>query len=424
MSGTPGPGDDFWYNPVSSGGNAGVPVNHATALQSSVVFACVKVISGSIGALPLKVYRRRENGDKIELPEHPLFELLHDQTNEEHTAQEFRETMTAHALLRGTAFAEIIPGSRGAVDQLIPIHPDEVMPKTFADASGRTMTQFEIRKNGEPVRRLLRNELFIYRALVLGKDGVLGIDPIMAEANAIGARLASQEYGARFFQNDAQAGLLLKHPNHFKSKEDRDRFMEGWQMQSTGANRHKTRVLEFGMDTETISMTNEQSQFLETQKYQDLDIARIFNVQPHKIAITDQMTFTNVEAQNIEFVSDTLMPWAVRWHQGIKRDLIRQRSVFAEHNFASLLRGDTEARFRAHAIARNWGWASANDIRRKENENSIGPEGDIYLQPLNMSLAGEPAEPSGIGREPSEQPRQAAIAPKNGADNGKTVAEH
>ena len=410
----PGPGDDFWYRPVDSGGNAGVPVNHETAMRSSVVYAAVKVISGAIGALPLKVYRRKEGGDKEELGEHPLFRILHEQANDEHTAQEFQETMTAHALLRGTAYAEIIPGRRGPVDQLIPIHPAIIQPRTFTDLRGRSRLRFEIRANGEPPRFLLRSELFIYRALVLGADGITGIDPIMAEANAIGARLASQEYGARFFQNDAQAGLILKHPQKFKDKADRDRFIEGWQRQSTGANRHTTRVLEFGMEPESISMTNEQAQFLDTQKYQDIDIARIFNLQPHKLGILDRATFSNIEQQAIEFVSDTLMPWAVRWSQCVKRDLILQRSVFAEHNFSALLRGDTITRFQAYAIGRNWGWLSANDILRKENENSIGEDGDIYLQPLNMIEPGETPEPAGIGRAPAAPPRATLVKP-----NGK-----
>ena len=61
MSGNPGPGDNFWYSPVGTG-NAGADVNHATALQSSVVYACVKIISGAISALPMKVFRRLDGG--------------------------------------------------------------------------------------------------------------------------------------------------------------------------------------------------------------------------------------------------------------------------------------------------------------------------------------------------------------------------
>jgi HK97 family phage portal protein len=194
--------------------------------------------------------------------------------------------------------------------------------------------------------------------------------------------------------------MILQHPGHFKDKAARDRFVEGWQTASVGANRHKTRVLEYGMEPKTIAMTNEQSQFLETMRYQDTDIARMFNIPLHKISIMEATTFSNIEQQAIEYVTDTLMPWAVRWTQCIKRDLIRQRTVFAEQSFNALLRGDTEQRFRAYAIGRNWGWLSANDVRRKENENSIGEKGDEYDQ-AELFTDGQ--------------------TPKNGAGNGKTI---
>lgn len=391
----PGPGHDYWYGPAGSSGS----LTHERAMQAAVVFACVKVISGSIGALPLKTYRRLGNGNKEEIPNHPLFSILHDQANEEHTAQEFREMMTAFALTRGTAFAEIIPGARGAVDQLVPLHPDEIHPVFPEDSSGRRRFHLEHRPSGGPLRRLLRDELFIFRALVMDRNGIMGIDPIMAHAGSIGARLSSQDYASRFFENDSLSGLILEHPTKFKDTDDKMRFIEAWQAASTGPNRHKARILEFGMKANSLGMTNEQGQFLETQKYQDVDITRIFNVPPHKVGILDRATFSNIEQQAIEFVSDTLMPWAVRWHQSIKRDLIRQPSIFAEHSFASLLRGDILNRYRAYAVGRNWGWLSANDIRRLETMNDIGQDGDLYLRPLNMVPAGDPAEPSGMGRD-------------------------
>jgi hypothetical protein len=43
-----------------------------------------------------------------------------------------------------------------------------------------------------------------------------------------------------------------------------------------------------------------------------------------------------------------------------------------------------------YSLARQWGWMSVNDIRRLENLNAIGPDGDVYLQPLNMVPAGSP----------------------------------
>lgn len=375
--------DDFWFTDVGPVSASGVHVSHDRAMQIAAVFACVKVIAETESALPLFMYQRAPNGDKQRLNEHPLDELLHDKPNAEHSAMEFREMMMAWCLLRGTAIAEIVPGSRGAVQELIPIHPDYVRP---VKGQRRGEWFIEVNEPDAPATMRPREDYFILRAMTTKRDSIFGLDPISAERHSIGSALALQDYAGRFFKNDAQSGGIIQHPGHFKDEADVRRFREGWQRASTGENTHSTRVLEHGMEFKQVTLTNEQAQFLETRKYHDNDIARIFRVPPHKVGILDRATFSNIEMQSIEFVVDTMLPWLVRWEQAVKRDLMtrQDRGRFVEHNVSGLLRGDIESRYRAYAVGRNWGWLSANDVRRMENMNSIGPNGDEYLQPTNM----------------------------------------
>ena len=392
------PGDDFWYQPLSRS-TAGQMVTHDSALRASVVFACVRCIAEAVSSLPLVMYERTGD-DKQRAQRHPLFELLHDAPNEEQTAIEWREQMQAWCSLRGTAVSEIVPGARGPVSQLVPLHPDHIKWVRATDSRGRSQWQVVLSEPGTPTRRLLRSEVFVLRALMVDAGAPVGLDPICVEANAIGATLAATDYASRFFENDARPAGIIEHPGHFKDEESRGNFVKAWQRAFGGANRHRTGVLEHGMKYQQLGLTNEQAQFLETRKYQDVDIARIFRVPPHKVGILDRATFSNIEQQAIEFVTDTLRPWLVRWEQAISRDLILNRGrFFAEHNVNGLLRGDTEARFRAYAIGRNWGWLSANDVRRLENLNAID-EGDIYLQPQNMAAAGQMETDVGNGAQP------------------------
>lgn len=410
------PIDDFWYQPLSAASSAGVVVTHDTAIRISTALACIKVISQAAAQLPLGVFQRETNGDKTPRPNNPLYTLLHDAPNGEHTAMEWREMMTAWAVARGTAYSEIVPGARGAISELIPIHPDTIKPIAVRDGTGRTRWQWEIKETGAAPRRLLRDELFILRALAVKRDTPEGLDPITEERDSFGAALAAQDYGNRFFANDARPSGILKPATRFKDEDALARFKRGWRAAFGRAGRHGTAVLEPGMEYQQIGLTNEQAQFLETRGYLDVDICRIFGVQPHKVGILDRATFSNIEQQSIAFVTDTLMPWLVRWEQAIKRDLVVQDEVFAEHNVSALLRGDTESRYAAYAIGRNWGWLSANDVRRLENMNSIGEQGDVYLQPSNMFRAGEPGEPSRSLNE-----RNGNATRVNGEDSEDTV---
>ncbi|MCH8054835.1 MAG: phage portal protein, partial [Deltaproteobacteria bacterium] len=118
--------DDFWYNSVGTLTTAGIRVTADTAFNVSAVYAAVRIVSETVAQIPLIIYRRMANGGKERAENHPLFDLLHNQPNPWQTSFEWREMMTSHLALRGNAYNEIIPGPRGAVDQLIPLNPDRI----------------------------------------------------------------------------------------------------------------------------------------------------------------------------------------------------------------------------------------------------------------------------------------------------------
>ena len=64
---------------------AGAKVNEFTAMQTTAVYACVRILAESIAGLPLHVYEYRGNG-KERVPGHPLYFLLHDSPNPEMTS--------------------------------------------------------------------------------------------------------------------------------------------------------------------------------------------------------------------------------------------------------------------------------------------------------------------------------------------------
>jgi len=121
-----------------------------------------------------------------------------------------------------------------------------------------------------------------------------------------------------------------------------------------------------------------------------VDITRIYKMPPPMVGMMEAATYNNVENLQIQFVIYTLMPWLRRHEQALQRDLLlpSERSrYYIEFNIGGLLRGNQEARFKAYAVARQWGWLSVNDIRRLENLPPV-TGGDVYLQPLNMVGAG------------------------------------
>ena len=95
-------------------------------MSITAVYACAKVLCETIGSLPLITYRKQVRGGKERAPEHPLYELLHDQPNGYQTSLDLRQMLQGHTTLRGNAYARIIAGARGRVDRLLPLRPDRM----------------------------------------------------------------------------------------------------------------------------------------------------------------------------------------------------------------------------------------------------------------------------------------------------------
>ncbi|QNO17888.1 phage portal protein [Caproicibacterium amylolyticum] len=369
---------------------SGKTVNERTAMQTTAVYACVRILAEAIAGLPLHVYRYRTDGGKERIPQHPLYSLLHDEPNSEMTSFVFRETLMSHLLLWGNAYAQVVRNGRGQVVALYPLLPNKMEVNRAVDGEllytyYRDADESGIKPEGGYIT-LRRDEVLHIPGL--GFDGLIGYSPIAMAKNAIGMSLATEEYGASFFANGANPGGVLEHPGVIK---DIQRVKDSWNTAYQGSgNAHKVAVLEEGMKFQAIGIPPEQAQFLETRKFQIDEIARIFRVPPHMVGDLEKSSFSNIEQQSLEFVKYTLDPWVVRWEQSLQQSLIlpsEKPSLFIKFNLDGLLRGDYASRMSGYATGRQNGWFSANDIRELEDMNRISAVegGDLYLINGNMT---------------------------------------
>lgn len=366
----------FFFGSTTSG----KVVNERTAMQTTAVYACVRILSETLASLPLHTYRHTERG-KEKAIDHNLYYLLHDEPNPEMTSFVFRETLMGHLLLWGNAYAQIIRDGSGKVVALYPLLPD----KMKVDRTSAGELYYEYQTDTDPV--ILRN-YEVFHIPGLGFDGLVGYSPIAMAKNAIGMAIATEEYGAKFFANGANPGGVLEHPGVLK---DPKRVRDSWNAVYQGSgNAHRIAVLEEGMKFHSIGIPPEQAQFIATRKFQLNEIARIFRIPPHMIGDLDKSSFSNIEQQSREFVKYTLDPWVSRWEQAIHKSLLKpdeKRQYFVKFNVDGLLRGDYESRMNGYAIGRQNGWLSANDIRELEDMNRIPEDqgGDLYLINGNMT---------------------------------------
>ena len=387
---------------------SGKVVTERTSMQMTAVYACVRILSEAVASLPLHFYEYLDDGSKKKATKDPLYFLLHDEPNPEMTSFIFRETLMAHLLLWGNAYAQIIRNGKGEVIALYPLMPNKM--SVNRDENGEIYYLYN--KSSDEGKPEEAGYIYIPKEYVLhipglGFDGLVGYSPIAMAKNAIGLAIATEEYGSKFFAHGAAPSGVLEHPGTLK---DPAKLRENWNATFGGSNNSgKVAVLEEGMKYTQISISPEQAQFLETRKFQIDEIARIFRVPPHMVGDLEKSSFSNIEQQSLEFVKYTLDPWIIRWEQALNRALINQNEktkYFFKFNVEGLLRGDYQSRMNGYAVARQNGWMSANDIRELENLDKIPAEegGDLYLingnmLPLNRAGAYADKEEEGTDEE-------------------------
>lgn len=368
---------------------SGMNVTADTAMRVTAVFRCVALRAQTLASLPLTVERNLSDGGHDIAPNHPLFPVLAYQPNKWQTSFEWREMMEAHFCLRGACYSEILSTGGRAVDELIPLHPDRVRP--FRTADGKLAFEY-FPLNGQS-RVILQDEMFYLHLMT--SDGVTPISPITMHREAVGLAMATEEHGARLFSNGARPGGILKMAGRLKDDDSRKRLRESWKDVHGGVeNSHRVAVLEDGLEWQTIGMTSEDAQFLETRNLQISEICRIFGVPPHKVGELTRSTNNNIEHQGIEWVTDTVRPQAIRWEQALQRDLFSgRRTHSAMFDLDGLMRGDSTARAAFNASAVQNGYMSRNEVRRNEGRNvSNAPGMDDYTVQLNMIPVGRLGE--------------------------------
>ncbi len=378
------PGDDFWFLPIGGTSAAGVRVSPTTALSVSTLYACCLVLAQTLAMVPIHLYQRLEPRGKRRAIEHPLHRLIHMRPNRWQTSYQWRQMMQWHLALRYNAYSRIHYDATGAIDELVPMHPDRIVVERFVAPNGNDTFRYHYRPLNGREFVLTPGEVFHVRGMV--SDGIEGFSPLEAQKDSIGEAIAAQRFNARRMDNDARPGGVLEWAGSFNDDEERRKFRASFQAAQSGINRGKIAVLERGMTWNEIAVKNTDLQFIEIRELKASDIAAIYRMPPHKVGLLQHATFSNIEHQGIEFKTDTMLPWFVNWEQELSIQLLtqdEQRDFFFEFLAEGLLRGDSKARGEFYGKRFMTGSLSPNDIRELENENPVGG-GDRYFVPVNM----------------------------------------
>ena len=365
--------------------NSGQRVTTNSAMQQLVVFNCVRVLAESMGMLPCQLLKKT---DRFRLPAtgHRLYPLITMAPNSYMTAQEFWELLVACLCLRGNFYAYKV-SALGNVGELLPLNPDIVTPKLKDDWTVEYTVNF---KSGTKV--LTQDEIWHVRLFTL--DGLNGLNPIAYARQALGLGQAMDAHAAKLFTNGAVTSGVLRTDQEL-SPEAFDRLKTEFQGEHMGvANAYKPMILEMGLDWKPISLSAQDTQFIESKKLTEAQICGLFRVPPHLVASMEKMTLNNIEHMGMSFVNYSLVPIMTRIEHRIQVGLLNEKdrlTHYAKFNAGALMRGDLKGRYEAYAKGIQWSILNSNECRDLEDMNPR-EGGDVYLTPMNMTTKPEAAD--------------------------------
>lgn len=347
------------------------------ALSSSAWWACCRLISQSVSALPGHIFA--ESGDgKAKAFDHPYYRLLTKQPNLLMSYTQWIQTTVLHLMIYGNAFTKPVLFD-GSVMALYPLDPERMTVEVLPTGTVRyTYTD----RNGKPD---IFTSADVLHFRVFSLDGLIGLSPLDYQRMVIDAADASSLYALGAFRAGGRPSGVLEYPGMLKEEQVKD-IRASWNSVHGGINSGNVAVLANGVKYAPVSVPLQQMEWIAHQKLTALQIAMIFGVPPHLIGAADKPTYASVEQQSVEFRQFTVQPLVTSMERTIENALLEPPFIY-RINLAGFERGDIKTRYTAYATARQWGWMSANDIRELEDLNRIGEQGDVYLTPLNMANA-------------------------------------
>lgn len=381
------PGDAGVASMFMAPSATGVPVTPATAMQIPAFAACVRLLSDTVGTVPLDVFERIDEATRERRPDSGLAQLL-QKPNAALTGLDFRRWAMQQILRHGNAYARIQWAGNGQPTMLEPLPAGRVTPFLPVGTS-RLWYRYTSLWGGSET--LSDEDVLHIRGPLMGEDGFVSLSPVDLFRETIGLASAQVQYLARFFANNAVPKGALKVPSGLND-ETVELIRTSWENRHKGLeNAHRLAILDHGMSFEELGMSHSDAQLVEGYRHSTAQIASIFGIPLHMIGDTGATSNwgTGVEQHSIGFIMYVVRPYyeaiETALDHALMSDATRRRFYF-EHNADGLLRGDFKSRMDAYALCIQWGLHTPNEVRRLMNYPPL-PGGDQRLQPLNMAPA-------------------------------------
>lgn len=390
------------------------------AMNEAVYFACLKVLSESIGKLPLKLQQYTEDGGIRTAREHRYYRMLNERPNRYMTASTFWATMEMCRNHYGNAYAWIDERPPVARPQLWPIDPCQV--QVWYDDAHRLSDVPDVyyRVNTRKGVVVLGSEEVLHFKSHHTMDGLVGVSVREQLASTIKGNAKAQAYINQLYESGMTAKAVLQYTGGLEDKLV-ESLVKGMENYARGGLRGKgienIIPVPYGMTLTPLNLKLADSQFLQIKQYTALQIASAFGVKPYQVGDYTKSSYASAEAQQLSFLVDTLLYIVKQYEEEIAYKLLpdaeEAQGYHVKFNTGVILRADQKTQIETLRSAVGNFLMTPNEAREKLDlphkpggDQLIGNGSSIPLTELGKQYAaGNPAEDPKED-EPEETPAE------------------
>lgn len=337
-------------------------------LSEATYFACLKVLSESIGKLPLKLLQHNERNGVITARDHALFSVIHDRPNPYMTATTFWSTVEYNRNHYGNAYVLIDGGGSKMRLWILPSDQVEVWyddVKILSDIPDI----YYLYSSGGKIYRFGSEEILHFKGFNTF-DGVVGVSVRDQLRTTIRGNAKAQKMINKMYDSGFTAKAVLNYTGSLNdtSVETLTKNIESYAKGDLAEKGIENVIpIPLGFSLNPLNVKLADNQFIEVKQYTSLQIASAFGIKPYQIGDYTKSSYASAEAQQLSFYVETLLYIIKQYEEELTYKLLTSEEIgnglHFKFNVAVILRADLQTQINTLSTAVNSFIYTPNEAR-------------------------------------------------------------
>lgn len=311
--------------------------------SEATYFACLKILSESLGKLPLKLMKKTDKNGVVEARNHVLYSKVRYRPNRFMTSTTFWGTMEYFRNHDGNAIAYI--SNSGSKLELVPLNYNEVQI-WYDDACilSKTPDVFYLYSHGGQTYKFSSEEVLHLKSSATD-DGIVGLSVRQKLATTIDSNKKAQNLQNSLYESGFTAKFAVQYTGDLNSENTKS-FLSQIANYAKGKFEPSKGFIPIppGSSLTPLNTKLGDNEFLELKRYSASQIAAAFGIKPIQINDYTKSSYASSENQNLAFLVDTLLYILKQYEEELNYKLLSEKELkegyYFKFNTGALLRAD------------------------------------------------------------------------------------